>query len=237
MADAGPSEPGPSAPGPSVPGPPAPAPAPAQKAISWLRRPSWSGSRSDSLKVVPTTAPPRSAALERISARWTSSASLTENTTWYARISARDVEEQSATPDTISFFVRGGNEPPPVPQLVSPQENEVTDGTPTLVVTTVPDPEGDVVTYEFVVGDTRDLAGVVGVSSGTREWQVDRTLVGGYWWTVRAVDSQGARSDWAEPRYGLAVDPTWGSCSAAGQGSPHLLWLLLPLGLRIRRRR
>ena len=82
MADAGPSEPGPSAPGPSVPGPPAPAPAPAQKAISWLRRPSWSGSRSDSLKVMPTTAPPRSAALERISARWTSSASLTENTTF-----------------------------------------------------------------------------------------------------------------------------------------------------------
>ena len=82
MADAGPSEPGPSAPGPSAPGPPAPAPAPAQKAISWLRRPSWSGSRSDSLKVVPTTAPPRSAALERISARWTSSASLTENTTF-----------------------------------------------------------------------------------------------------------------------------------------------------------
>ena len=66
--------------------------------------------------------------------------------------------------------MRGDNEGPPTPELVRPAPNEVTEETPTLVVTTVADPEGDVVTYEFAVGDTRDLSGVAAVSSGTREF-------------------------------------------------------------------
>ncbi len=162
---------------------------------------------------------------------------LVENATWYARVSSTDVEGLSSAPDTIDFFVRGGNDAPPVPELVRPLPNEVTDDTPTLVVTTVSDPEGDVVTYEFAVGDSRDLSGVAATASGTREWQVTTTLAGGYWWTVRAVDSEGARSAWAEPRYAVAVDPTWGSCSAVGSSHPGALWLLLPLGMLIRRRR
>ncbi len=160
---------------------------------------------------------------------------LAENVVWYARVSAVDIEEQTSSPDTISFFVRGGNEAPPVPELLRPLPNEVTGATPTLVVTSVADPEGDVVTYEFAVGPTRDLSGVAAINSGTRELDVTQELSGGYWWTARARDAAGARSDWAAPRYAVAVDPSWGCSSAAAQ-APSLAWLLAFAGWFVARR-
>lgn len=161
---------------------------------------------------------------------------LREDATWYARATAVDAEGISASPDSISFFVRGDNAPPPTPDLVRPLANEVTGAHPTLVVSTVTDPEGDVVTYEFAIGGTRDLSDVGAVSSGTREIEVTQDLVGGFYWTVRARDDGGARSDWAEPRYGVAADPAWG-CTTSGGGVLSWRWLSLVLGLGLMRRR
>ncbi|MCO4770701.1 MAG: VCBS repeat-containing protein [Deltaproteobacteria bacterium] len=163
---------------------------------------------------------------------------LSENVTWYARVSARDIENQTSAPDIIEFFVRGGNEAPPVPELVRPLASEVTDVEPTLVVTTVADPEGDVVSYEFSWATAKGDVGASGTTSPTRELVAQGLTEGaGYWWAVRAIDAEGARSDWSEARYFVVVDPTWGSCSAVGAVGPRSGLLLLPLLVLLRRRR
>ena len=162
--------------------------------------------------------------------------SLTENTVWYARVEATDVEGQSSASDMISFYVRGTNEAPPVPQLLRPLPNEVTTENPTLVVTMVTDPDDDVVSYEFVVSDTPDPTTAVSTISNTRSYEVNQPLTGGYYWTVRAVDASGATSVWAEPRYAVTFTPGPRSCSLVRSTSPQGLWVCLALGVARRRR-
>jgi len=161
---------------------------------------------------------------------------LAEDRVWHARATAVDAEGLSSEPEIISFFVRGDNAAPAVPELIRPQPNEVTTAHPTLVVGNVSDPEGDVVTYEFAVGPTRDLSGVAAVNSATREFEVTTELAGGYYWTVRARDEVGGRSDWAEPRYAVAADPAWG-CAVSGDRMPSWWWLVCLVSLGLIRRR
>ncbi len=186
---------------------------------------------------------------------------LTENTWFYARVRAIDEAGISSVPDTISFFVRGDNDAPTVPVLSEPADAAEGSATPTLVVEDPTDPEDDAILLDFMV--TRDaemtevlaeVSGVLVAGEGTTSWLVDVNLEGTVYWTARAVDLDGAASDWATPWSYVApsesVPPTGddddddddAGCdcqnSVGGVGATGL-WafaLLLPLGLLRRRR-
>jgi len=137
---------------------------------------------------------------------------LTENTWWNARVRAVDQDSGTSAWDTIEFFVRGENDAPPTPVLVSPEDGAVIENpSPTLAVAHVEDPEGDLVLYEILVASDVEGAlviaqgdGLVGGAGpeGTADqtsWRVDANLEGVVYWTARAVDERGAASDWADP--------------------------------------
>ena len=155
--------------------------------------------------------------------------------TWYARIDAVDVDGQVSAEDVIAIFVRGENDAPPTPDQLAPRVREVTVKKPELVASEVEDPEGDAVTYEWRVATDRALAEVVAAGATDEPtWTVDVDLAGGHFWSVRALDEEGAASDWSPVRYLLAQDPSWGTCSTGGRGG-GLIGLLLLLALRRRR--
>jgi len=189
---------------------------------------------------------------------------LVENSSVYARVRATDAEGLSSPPTTITLYVRGDNDPPPVPELLQPGEGlEIEDEVPVLVAADVVDPEGDVVFYDFLVArDEQMLLEVAGgeelsvlVGTGPAEqegatsWQVDDNLSGVVFWSARAVDEFGAASDWATPvRFVVAVsEPVvvpppqdeGSACSSAGTQpiAPAVLALFAGLVLGLARRR
>ena len=165
---------------------------------------------------------------------------LTANVTWYGRVQGLDANGQTSPEDTVSFLVRGDNDPPPTPEPLTPAESIVVDSNPVLTASEVVDPEGDAVLYQFQVARTADFAAVEVRTDAATEprFGIAEDLANGYYWRVRAVDDLGAASEWSTPRWFVAEDPTWGTCSAAGTGAPGALWwLLLPLGFVLRRRR
>jgi len=181
----------------------------------------------------------------------------------FARVRAIDEDGIASAPDTITFYVRGGNGAPSVPVLYAPDNGAEGPARPTLVVEDPTDPEGDVVFIEYIVAAEQDLENVItnfedGVLSGQNEdlltrWDVDVDLEGEVFWTARAVDEHGAASDWAEPwRYrapGYGIDDGTGDGVTGGSGcdcassvsgeSSNTAWLLLllPLAGLARRRR
>ncbi len=184
---------------------------------------------------------------------------LEENQTIYARVRAVDADGLSSAPDTISFFVRGANDAPNVPVLVSPADGAQGDGSPSLQIEEPIDPEGDAVTVDFVVARDVELTDIVaevtGVAtdgSGAVTWTVDVVLEGETFWSARAVDEDGEDSAWAAPwRYVVPTgddddagdddDSTGTGCdcatSVAGHGASWwALLLALPVAL-VRRRR
>ena len=138
---------------------------------------------------------------------------LPQNTTIYARVSAMDEGGVASAPDTISFFVRGENDPPNVPVLVSPEDGtDAADTTPELVVETPIDPEGDVAYVEFALALDIDMADVIVTNEvlatgDTTSWVVDPPQNGTFYWSARARDEDGAWSDWADPWLYTAPDP------------------------------
>jgi len=140
---------------------------------------------------------------------------LPENATAHARVRAVDDAGISSSPTTISFYVRGPNDTPPVPALVSPVDmTEGEDAVPVLVAENVVEPEGDTVFFDFVVASDlalsqvlaggEDLGVLMGSGSlaeeGQTSWQPSVQLQGTeLYWSVRAVDEFGAASAWAEP--------------------------------------
>jgi len=129
---------------------------------------------------------------------------LPENGTVYARVRAVDADGISSVPDTISFFVRGPNDAPSPPTLVSPEDATVGAPTPELVVDDGVDPDGDDVRIEFIVARDAELTDVVTMSTplaglGTTSWTVDVELSGELFWSARSIDGSDAASDWAAP--------------------------------------
>ncbi len=187
---------------------------------------------------------------------------LPQNRWIFARVRATDGGGVSSAPDTITFFVRGPNDAPPVPVLSAPLDGTSDpDSTPRLVVETPVDPEGDVVYVAFVlardIGLDDVIGGVASVIGGgdTTGWVVDPAVEGILYWSARAFDENGASSDWADPWIYIAPDapiagdddddstPGTGGCdcNSSVSGStvaPGLLVLLLMIpALAVRRRR
>ena len=187
---------------------------------------------------------------------------LPANSTTYARVRGVDADGLASAPETISFFVRGANDAPNIPVLVSPEDAaESDDTTPELVVETPTDPEGDTVFVEFILAADIDLTDIIGgvesvlATGDTTSWVVDPPMHGRFYWSARSFDEDGAASDWAEPWLYVApdepvVDPgddddsTVGgpacdcASSLSGREAPGLALLLLVLPLlAVRRRR
>ena len=101
-----------------------------------------------------------------------------------------------ATGNTANF-TRSANTAPPPPTINSPQSGaEVANLTPTLVVNTTTDPEGDVLTYAFEVSTKPDFSTIAAFMTGitptgaTASWTpgtslTDHTL---YYWRTLATD-------------------------------------------------
>ena len=186
---------------------------------------------------------------------------LPTDATIYARVRGVDEDGLASAPDTISFFVRGENNAPNVPVLISPEPGLAgTDTTPELVVETPIDPEGDTAFVEFVIALDIGLTEVVGgvesvlATGDTTSWVMAPSRYGRFYWSARSFDVDGVASEWAEPWVyvgpdepapvgdddpdpdGIACD-----CSSSVSGpdaSPGLLLLLLSIPmLALRRRR
>jgi len=136
---------------------------------------------------------------------------LTENTTAYARVRAEDDLGAASPWDVISFFVRGDNDAPSVPVLLSPEDGLTTENLAQVyVIGHSADPEGDDISYEIrltrdeegsdLVDEVLDLqhgAGPEGTADQT-SWRTELSADGTYYWTARAVDDRGAASEWAD---------------------------------------
>lgn len=131
-------------------------------------------------------------------------AELPENTTVFLRVRGEDPAGVTSAWAVVEVFVRGENDPPGVPELVTPDEGAVSPAAAVLTATETTDPEADDVSYELIVSANADLSapvytGTVAASgTGTVSGTVAPELAGGTWyWSARAVDEFGAASDWA----------------------------------------
>jgi hypothetical protein len=130
---------------------------------------------------------------------------LQNGTTYCYSAFAADAANRYADPAS-ACAMPGQNRPPPVPELLSPTDGASLTGVPTLVASTVADPEGDAVTYTFQLlanNATTVVESGEGVVSGTRvNWTptFDLQLETTYHWQVEVVDSQGEHSGFADPR-------------------------------------
>ncbi|MSQ03428.1 MAG: PKD domain-containing protein [Myxococcales bacterium] len=130
--------------------------------------------------------------------------SLPENTMVYLRVQGVDPATVPSAWAVIEVFVRGENDAPGVPELVTPEEGATSAAAAVLTATETTDPEGDVVSYQMVVSAAADLSAPVfsgpvpGTLTGTVSATVTPELAAGTWyWSAQAVDEFGAESGWA----------------------------------------
>ena len=164
-----------------------------------------------------------------------------EHAEWHLRATAFDPEDLPSAAAQITVFARGANDPPSIPELLSPADDVGIEPQPTFQVRAATDPEGDDIRYEFRV--STDEAGDDVVATGSvsgADWTPDEEITRGVFWTARAIDARGAASDWAAPHFGIptTVNPAGCQSSLSGEGTPRMLglWLIAPALLRRRRR-
>lgn len=181
---------------------------------------------------------------------------LIPNSLWYGRVRALDGDDVGSTWAAIEFFVRGGNDAPPAPGLLSPEDQSVAPtNRPIFVVSNVADPEGDIVGYQFRLSPDASAqyvlqeSGVIDAGGGPSgddvqtSWQVGEEIAGELFWTARSVDEHGAASEWANPWQVDIGGGIAGNCdqctSSFGAGTSRGAFaMLLLIGLiGVRRRR
>ncbi len=171
---------------------------------------------------------------------------LRANTHWVARVRAEDSGGVGGAWDQVTVFIRGANDAPPVPELISPEDGasvEVVE----FVVGTVADPDGDPVTYRVRVARDEDFTDIVAFEENlepdgdTLSW-APSSVGGTVYWTARAVDNSGVASAWAEP-WSVTVGGPLAGCdnceaslggSASGATGIAILLALTCLGRRRR---
>lgn len=186
---------------------------------------------------------------------------LTTDILWHARVRAEDEAGIGSGWAFTTFFVRGDNDPPEVPELLEPLDGiTINEAIAAFVVGHVSDPEGDTVFYDISLAADAEMTdildGVEGLSHGVgplgdgtkTSWQPTANLPTSLYWSARAVDEFGAASDWAEP-FQLTVDvsdparpdPVNEACACQSSlvSQPSSAGLLALLGLVgfVRRRR
>ncbi len=131
-------------------------------------------------------------------------ATLPENVAAFLRVRAEDPATVPSAWAVIEVFVRGENDAPGVPELVTPEEGATSAAAAVLTATETTDPEGDVVSYQMVVSAAADLSApvfsgpVAATGTGTFSTTVAPELAAGTWyWSAQAVDELGAESAWA----------------------------------------
>ena len=134
---------------------------------------------------------------------------LSENRQVFARLRCFDAEGASSVPHLIDFFVRGDNEPPQIPTVLSPLgEVDIAASSVLLQAVGHGDPEGDLHFFEFVVARDESLEDIVTESGPVLPSAVDdlgethvswnlQRFSGDLYWSVSGVDEHGARSDWS----------------------------------------
>lgn len=186
---------------------------------------------------------------------------LAEHEGWFARVRAEDADGLASAWDFIEIVVRGPNDPPAVPVLVSPEDGVAGDASPVLAIAHSIDPEGDSVRYDIRVGvdlgfsEVLDEALDIGPgegpegTAGQTSWQATVGIVGTVYWSARAVDERGAASAWAvarsltfdagfvEPPPDDADGGVSPACGCTEASRAHPGWSLLALPFAARRRR
>ncbi len=131
---------------------------------------------------------------------WTVTTPLTNGQSYQWRARCSDGTYYSDWTQLSEFSVDLGvitNNPPTVPNHVSPYNGETITGTPfSLTIENSVDPENDIITYDFFLSDdpnfSRDLASVLDVSETAIETSTEINLVLAdghrYYWRVRAND-------------------------------------------------
>jgi hypothetical protein len=127
---------------------------------------------------------------------------LQQGVTYYFRLWVQDeAGNWSEISNTATSYAKVDTEPPPVPQLLSPQNgSSTTELTPSFDWTDVLDPSGVTYSFQLDVQNTfaTPIVSVTGLTSSnytvTQQLSVNTT----YYWRVEAVDGRGNRSGWSE---------------------------------------
>ncbi len=142
------------------------------------------------------------------------------NAEWYSwRVRAFDGNDYSPWMTTVRFYLDtmyGVNQPPEIPQMVSPLDFDTLISLQvSLVAAQSFDPESDPLTYDFALYGDADMQLLVDSASGLTPfgtgdniiWPVTTTLISGarYYWTCRASDGENY-SPWAAARTFWAFD-------------------------------
>jgi hypothetical protein len=163
---------------------------------------------------------------------------LDEDRSWHLQVRAEDPTGALSEADVIEVFVRGVNDPPSVPEVLRPAAGDL-EGSPLVIeIEAASDPEGDAVSYDYVVATTDDLVFVTASAEDVTETTVALTvpLAGPVYVSARAKDDGGATSAWSVP-IALEVEAGHGCPSGDGAEAAFLLLLGGPLLLGMRRRR
>jgi hypothetical protein len=137
---------------------------------------------------------------------WTVPATLVENSLYYLRVKASEVDGDAESAWTVlSFRLNQVNDAPHAPNLLYPEEGiKITTLAPTLEIAPAQpvDLDGDAVAYEFAVFASGNLEDPVADVTGhpSARWTVTSgALLSGkkYYWHVRAVDEHGLAGEWS----------------------------------------
>jgi hypothetical protein len=136
---------------------------------------------------------------------WTVDVTLADNAAAAWRVRAADSFVASPWTDLQPFFVDLENEPPTVPTVVQPEDGSIVAlETLDFELGASTDPEGDPLSYLLEIHTDASLETLVASetisgpvpAAWTFEGAVEDTS---YFWRARAVDSEGAESDWGGP--------------------------------------
>ena len=179
----------------------------------------------------------------------------------------RAVDEHGAASDwsdAAPFQVSGFNDAPAEVTWVAPEQDaEFDERSPEFVITSSTDPEGDEVTYHFLLDqratfDSPDLVELTAVGPPNEEGNIHLDLSGmevplvlqddrDYWARARAVDAEGMGSSWVQVRFhvnrrsSVGGGDTSRGCNAEmaglGGGSAGAIAALFLVAAGLRRRR